>query len=151
MSSENTRTGRLGAIGVGGVAVARTTQWSVNQALANTSEWGDSDSCGYTNRAAGRRDCTFSCEGKFDTVSAGNAFDLFEPEDVVEAVLYTLKTSVSGDYWYFPRALNTSFSLVVNIDTEEVIGWTAEFGADGVFYTPSNASGSAPSALSDAC
>jgi hypothetical protein len=131
MSSENTLTGRNGKFQVEDDLVARVTQWSVNPKLANKSEWGDSDSGGYTNRAAGRKDATFSAEGKYDT--SDEVFDLFQPEDVAIAVLWMNNSTL---YWDFPRALCDDFSMAINIDTEEVIGWTSGWGADGIFYRP---------------
>lgn len=133
MTSETALTGLLGVLAVGNTRVARATQWSVNPKLATSSEWGDSDSGGYTNRAAGRKDATFTTEGKYDT--GDEVWNLFEPGDIVEANLWMDNTL----YWHFPRALNSDFSLVVNIDTEEVIGWTAQWGADGIFYRPGQA------------
>ena len=99
--------------------------------MAGKAEWGDSDSGGYTNRAAGRKDATFSAEGKYDTTD--EVFDLFQPGDVAIAVLWM---DASALYWDFPRALNDDFNLSVNIDTEEVEGWTSGWGADGIFYYP---------------
>jgi len=131
MTSLNTLTGRLGDFQVGTSQVAKTTQWDVNPTLANTSEWGDSDSEGYTSRAAGRMDATFTAEGKYSTDD--EQFDLFHPEDVAVAVLWMNRTDL---YWDFPRALCSDFNLTVNIDTEEVIGWTGGWGADGIFYRP---------------
>jgi len=58
---------------------------------------------------------------------------LFEPGDIAAAVLYV---SGSGLTWTFARALCTDFSLAVDIDTEEVIGWTSEWGADGEYTSP---------------
>ena len=140
MSSENTLTGRNGKFyatmvdGAGAAAgfITRTTQWAVNPKLASSSTWGDSDSCGYTNRAPGRRDATFSAEGKYDTTD--EIFDLFQPGDIATAALFLANTT--GLHWYFPRAMNEDFNLTVNIDTEEVIGWTSSWGADGRFYYP---------------
>lgn len=131
MSSLNTLTGRNGKFQVASSLVARTTQWSVNPTLATSSEWGDSDSSGYTNRAPGRKDATFDAEGKYDTTD--EVFDLFMPEDIAIAVLWMNNSDL---YWDFPRAMCTDFSLTVNIDTEEVLGWSASFGADGQFYYP---------------
>jgi len=133
MSSLNTYTGRAGRFVVGTTLVARTTQWAVNPKLATNNEWGDSDSAGYTNRSAGRKDATFTAEGKFDTSS--EIWDLFQPEDVAIAVLF-LNATGTLLYWDFPRALCSEFNLTVNIDTEEIIGWTSSFGADGIFYYP---------------
>lgn len=134
MSSLNTLTGRLGKFVVASTLVARATQWTV-QPKAGASEWGDSDSGGYTNRAAGRKDCTFNAEGKFDT--AHEVYDIFAPGDLVMATLW-MNASL---YWHFPRALNADFQLAVNIDTEEVIGWTSGWGADGIFYRPGQSGG----------
>ena len=131
MSSENTLTGRNGKFSVDGHLVARATQWQVSEKLAATAEWGDSDSAGYTNRAAGRKDATFTAEGKYDT--SDEVFDLFQPSDVVQAALSITGSSLA---WGFPRALNMDFSLAVNIDTEEVVGWNSSWGADGVFTHP---------------
>lgn len=131
MSSETALTGRNGKFQVESTQIARTTMWSVNPTLASSSEWGDSDGEGYTNRAAGRKDATFEAEGKYDTGT--EVFDLFAPGDISIAVLWMDATSL---YWDFPRALCSDFSLSVDIDSEEVVGWSASFGADGVFYRP---------------
>lgn len=134
MTSTTALTARNGKFVVGTTTVARVTQWEVNPTLATSSEWGDSDGSGFTNRAAGRKDATFTTEGKYDTSS--EVFDLFQPEDISIAVLWLDATSL---YWDFPRALNDDFNLTVDIDTEEVLGWTSGWGADGVFYYPGEA------------
>jgi len=134
MTAANTLAGTNGKLVVDNQLVARVTQWQVSPRLAQTSEWGDSDSAGYTNRLAGRKDATFTCEGKFD--SSDEQYDLFQPGDQVSAVLWMDDSSL---YWDFPRAVCTEFNLTVNIDTGEVIGWTATFGADGPFYYPGQA------------
>jgi hypothetical protein len=138
MSSITALTGRLGKFVVGTTLVARGTQWAVNPTLASSSEWGDSDSAGFTNRAAGRKDATFTSEGKYDT--ANEVYDLFQPEDILIAVLWLNNTTL---YWDFPRAMNTDFNLTVNMDTSEVIGWTSNWGADGIFYFPGEAGATA--------
>lgn len=131
MTSETSLTGRLGRFVVDNALIARVTQWGVNSKLATKSEWGDSDGAGYTNRAAGRRDGTFTSEGKYDLDD--EVYDIFQPEDIVASVLWMNTTTL---YWDFPRALCDDFNLTVNIDTEEVIGWTSGWGADGIFYYP---------------
>ena len=134
MSSLNTLTGRTGKFVAGSVLIARTTTWAVNTKMATGSEWGDSDSAGYTNRAAGRRDATFTAEGKYDTSS--EVFDLFVEGDILIATLWLDNVGV---YYDFPRALNQDFNLVVDIDTEEVIAWTSAWGADGIYHRPGQA------------
>jgi hypothetical protein len=130
MTSETSMTGRLGNFSVESSRVARSTQWVVSPKMATSSEWGDSDSGGYTNRAAGRKDATFTSEGKYDT--GAEQFDLFQPGDILKAILW-MNTTL---YWAFPRALNSDFQMTVNMDTQEVIGWTASWGADGIYYRP---------------
>lgn len=134
MSSETALTGRTGKHVVEDTLVARSTKFDINASLASKSEWGDSDSGGYTNRAAGRRDATFDSEGKYDTTD--EVFDLFEEGDIAETVLWMNDTAL---YWAFPRSLCLDFKMSVNIDTEEVIGWTSSWGADGIFYRPGQA------------
>lgn len=131
MSSVNTLTGRKGKFQVGTVLVARTKKWGVNPKMASSSEWGDSDSNGFTNRAPGRRDATFNADGVYQTDD--EVFDIFEPGDIVKAVLWMNNTTL---YWAFPRALCSEFSMEVNIETEEVIGWSSGWGADGRFWHP---------------
>jgi len=138
MTSLNTLTGRNGKFVVGTTLVARTTQWAVNPTLATSNEWGDSDSAGFTNRSAGRKDGTFTAEGKFDTET--EVFELFQEGDIVIAVLWLDATSL---YYDFPRALCTDFSLIVNVDSEEVESWSSSWGADGRFYRPGEAGATA--------
>ena len=138
MSSLTTLTGRNGEIVIGSTRVPRMTQWEVNPKLATKSEWGDSDSAGFTNRASGRKDATFTVEGKYDTET--EIFDFMYPELIVAAILWM--GDVAGLAWHFPRALCEDFSLLVNVDTEEVVGWSGDLGADGVFYRPGEAGAS---------
>ena len=130
MSSSTALTGRNGRFSVDGTEVARITQWALNPTLATSTEWGDSDSSGYTSRAPGRKDCTFTAEGKYDSGN-NNGYDLFQPGDMVRAVL--LLTADATPAYTFASALCTDFNLTVNIDTEEVIGWTSSWGSDGSY------------------
>lgn len=134
MTSETALTGRTGKFAIGSSLVARTKTWTTNPTMASGSEWGDSNSAGFTNRAAGRRDSTFTSEGVYDT--SDQVFDLFQPGDITIATLWMDNLTLYFDY---PRALATDFSLVVDIDTEEVVAWTASHGADGVFHRPGEA------------
>lgn len=137
--AETTVTGRLGKVQVESTLIARITKWDINPKLASKSEWGDSDSEGYTNRAPGRRDATFNAEGKYDT--GAEVFDLFMPGDCATVVLWMIKDDVRGLalYWYFQCALCDDFSMMIDVDTEEVIGWTSAWGANGKFYYPGEA------------
>lgn len=131
--SKYTLTGRIGKAAVGTKLVARCKKWDVNPKLAGGAEWGDSDSQGYTCRAPGRRDATFNMEGVYDTLT--EVFDIFQPEDIATVTLW-LDPITNMVYYDFPRALCNDFSLSVDIDTEEIIGWQSSWGADGKFYYP---------------
>ncbi len=134
MTTVNTITGRLGKHLIASATIARITQFSVNPTLASTNEWGDSDSGGFTNRSPGRKDSTFDTEGKFDT--ATEVYDIFQPGDGSIVSSLWLNASL---YWAFPLSLNMDFNLTVNVDSEEVLGWTAGWGADGEYFFPGEA------------
>ena len=134
-------TGRMGrhTVGDASILVARSKQFSISSTLASKSEWGDSDSGGYTARMPGRRDGTFTSEGVYDTED--EQFDLFAPGDKVRSTLWILPPDAAdptstGVFWDFPCSMCEDFGMTVNIDTEEVIGWTSSWGSDGVFYRP---------------
>lgn len=114
--------------------IARITQWDVNPVLDTQTDWGDSDGAGYTLRAPGRKGATATTEGKFDTFF--EVYDVFKPDETRAKLCLYMNANL---FWDFPCALCTSFSLTVNVDTQEVIGWTAEWGNDGIFYYPGDA------------
>jgi hypothetical protein len=142
MSSITTLSGRNGKVFIGPVnttgiiTVARITNWTVNPRLAEAASWADSDTAGYQAKAPGAFDAAFSTEGKYDTVVP--VWNLFQPGDklIVELWLHPLVPLLR---WQFPSAMCLDFLLVVDVDTEEVIGWSAEWGSDGVFYKPGQA------------
>jgi hypothetical protein len=123
-------TARYGKFTVDGTDVARSKNHVVNPKLASKSEWGDSDSAGYTVRQPGRKDCTFTVDGTFDSTT--EQYDAFQPGDKVQATLWMTQAL----YWDFPCAMNDDFSLTINRDTEEVMGWSGAFGTDGIYYYP---------------
>lgn len=131
MTSATSITARAGKLVIDDTLIARLTKWDVTSTLATKNEWGDSDGGGYTNRSAGRKDGTSECEGKYDTAS--EIWDIVAPEDIVEEVLWINATTL---YWAFPRALCSDFKLSINVSDEEVVGYSASFGADGIFYYP---------------
>ena len=85
MTSLNTLTGRNGKFVVDDTLVARITQWVVNAALASKTEWGDSSTAGFTARASGRKDATFTAEGKYDTTD--EVFDIFQSGDIMSSIV----------------------------------------------------------------
>jgi len=125
-------TGSDGNVMVGTHRVARIMEWSIT-ANIQVSEWGDSDAGGFTNRKRGRRDATGTIGGKFDTDFPVN--QVFEEGDSAVLVLFETATR----YWYFSCGLITEYSTQVNVDSGEVVGWSANFGSDGIFYRPGDA------------
>lgn len=128
--SANTITGVDGEHVVGSTRVARLMQWAVNPTLATSEEWGDSDTAGYSAFAPGRKTATFTTEGKFDTSS--EVYNIFDIGDNSISVLWMNNTL----YWDFPCSVCNDFNLTVNVDTQEVVGWTSAWNADGIFYKP---------------
>lgn len=123
--------------------IARVTTWSVNTATTEAA-WADSDSAGYTNRVAGRRDATGTIGGNIDKSHPAYQnlmfnIDTDDPNDndVVSLILWEDGNITTPEvYWLFPRALVSGFSLTFDIDNRGPVGWTANFGADGKFYWP---------------
>lgn len=130
-SSEGTLTGLDGEFVVDDHRVSRSKKWTVNASLATKAEWGDSDTEGYTARAPGRKDGTFDAEGVYEETD--EVWELFEPGDNAKVTLWLDNVSL---YYHFPRALCLDFQIVVDMDSQEVIGWTSSWGADGKYYRP---------------
>jgi hypothetical protein len=129
MSGVSAVSGVLGKAVIDSDLIARLTSWSVNR-QSGESAWGDSDSGGFTNRKRGRRDATGSIAGKLD--EDDYQYNVFDDGDIVTLVLWENATR----YWVFPSALIQNFQLEFNPDTQDVVGWTADFGADGIYYKP---------------
>jgi len=125
--------GDVGEVVVDSTAIARLTQWQFNP-QANLSEWGDSDSEGYTNVRPARKSGTGSMEGKMDDTS--EFYDLFSEGDEPELTLWATTTL----FWNLPCAVISGYQLTVDTDSKEVVGWSADFSASGPFYYPGHAS-----------
>jgi len=161
MSSNTAITGRGGAVWINTkieqnwtattwMEVARITNWSLEQKPGSITSWADSDTAGFLTNAPGARSASFTTEGKFtwDTVmQGGKQWDLFRGGDYARVKLYVRETDLTpaepdpNTYPYecfydFNPALCTNFSLTVNVDTEEVVGWTASWVNCGPFTVP---------------
>ena len=133
VNSATVRTGTLGKVVVGSTLISRVKNWSIN-VVVGESAFGDSDSDGFTIRAAARKDLTGSMVGVFDT--GNQIYDLLMPGDIVQLVLWETLTA----YWTLTRALIQGFDLTYDIDSKEAVEWTASFGVDGQYYYPGEAS-----------
>lgn len=128
-NSSTARTGHLGKAVIGGSLIYRLKNWTFNPTCSE-SAWGDSDSQGFTNRAAARKDGTGSVTGAFDTDR--KIYTLFMPGDIASLALW----ETASEYWALPRVMITSFSITYDNDTKEAVEWSADFGCDGVYYRP---------------
>jgi len=122
--------------------VARVKQWRAVLSVLEAA-WGDSDSGGKTSRVGGREDMTGTISGVPDRDNPQhNNFlldDADDPNNKNIAALILWEDSDEGipeDYWYLPRALISQIEWGVDNDTKLPMDWTANFGADGLFYRP---------------
>jgi len=128
-ASETVARGNLGKVKVDTSVIARVTQFELTEQVEETS-WGDSDSGGTTNRAAGRSEVIGTIQGKFDNDSP--VIVLFAAGDTVALVLFENLTR----YWNLPCALIRSYNVVIDTDTKKPVEWKAEFASDGPYYRP---------------
>jgi hypothetical protein len=130
---------------INGIYIPRLKQWNIAQS-SSESAWGDSDSVGFTNRKKARRDCTGSLTGvQQNGTGIGNDIMAIvvnsqpvNPQDLAGRIvsIQLWETGVASDNWWFPSALIQNFNITYDMDTKEVVEWTIDFGADGVFYRP---------------
>lgn len=130
--SSSALAGTDGNVVVNSTRIARITQFSVNHSV-QTTVWGDSDSAGYQNTKGTRKGATGAFEGKFSTDHV--VYELFSPGEGVALNLFENATRA----WVFPCVVITEFSMTVNVDSQEVVGWSASFSSDGIFYRPGDA------------
>jgi len=131
-------TGTGGRAVIKDILVPRVKTWSIN-ALCSVTEWGDSDSEGYTNRKEARKDATgavvlaLDSSKRIQTLFKTSAFG-FLGENA------KLTFWVDGtDYYHFPCAMIMTLTMTVNVDTKEVVEANIDWGADGRWYHPGQA------------
>lgn len=138
MSNDNTITGVGGRLMKGDTGsleiVARIQTWSIDPSVGDNA-WGDSDGAGFTLRRAGRKDMTGSVTGKYDTSSK-----IFHPTNFREGTELDLALfAAAGTYWYVPVVITSGPAFEIDVDTEDVVGWSFDFGSTGRFYLPGEA------------
>jgi len=108
--------------GTGGTvnSVTQITSWSFNP-TSNNSAWGSSSTNGYKDRVVGVKDGSGSIEGKWD----GTA-----PYTVGAEVSLSLVANTGS---FTVPAVIDSFSVEVDVDDGEVVGWSAEFSINGAW------------------
>jgi len=132
MSGQSAINGKYGKAVIDGTLVTRLTNWRINP-IATTSVWADSESAGYANSLTARKHATGTIGGKFDTNK--KPYTIFDVGDNVILALFNELSSTL--YWLFLSANITSFEMETDIDGLTVVGWTANWEADGIFYSPS--------------
>ena len=139
------RCGENGQAHINGVYVPRVKQWSIT-CSSSESTWGDSDSVGFTNRKAARRDCTGSLTGVQEDndgatknimrILAGSDAALSNPTRISNLTLWEENGVTPKRRWWFPSAMVQNFNITYDMDTKEVVEWTLDFASDGVFFRP---------------
>lgn len=116
-----------------GDSILRVTRWLVQETTDTSIEWADSDSAGYTIHAPGRLGARFDADGKYS--GERPIFPYTRVGALVTAQLWIDRT-VPYLCWDFELARCTSFKCSVDVDTEEIVGWSGSWIATGVFYKP---------------
>jgi hypothetical protein len=120
--------GKGGKAQIGSTDISEITKWSFNP-TSNNSAWASSDTSGYKKRVAGVKDGSGSIEGVFD--EEDEIYLTFEPGDSI-----TLKLYIDASKYYSVPSLIDSFSIEVDLNDGEVVGWSADFSINGAWTKP---------------
>jgi len=124
--------------------IARITSWTINQKPISVTKWADSDTGGFVWNAPGPREATITTVGKFQ-IGILSQWNMFRGGDYAALRLFVdnrdpFEDGISveealrrADRYEINPALCTEYNLTMNIDTEEVVGWTAEWVSCGEF------------------
>ena len=99
-------------------AGSHVTSWSAS-VTSNNSSWASSATNGFKDRVVGVKEATCSIEGKWDSSAS------FVPGTEYSLTLTASTGTISGDF------LCDSFSVEVDINDGEVVGYSAEFSSNG--------------------
>ncbi len=125
--SFTTVTGTLGSVKISTNSVGDITNWDFTKKAYNT-KWASSESGGFKKSAIGVKEGSGKIEGKLDTAASC-------PIDV--GVAATLILGIDGTHHYTVPAVITEFALKVDMNTGEVVGFTASFENNGSWTEPS--------------
>ncbi len=120
--------GKDGKVMIGATTLADITFWTLATA-SNNPAYASSATSGHKKRVAGVKDASGSIQGKLDV--ADPVTDDFDEGDAVTLLLY-----IDATRFYSVPAIIDSINFEVDIDTGEVIGWTADYSADGAWTKP---------------
>jgi hypothetical protein len=120
--------GKDGDVKIGATQIAEITKWSFNP-KANIPKYASNKTGGYKKAVVGVRDGAGSIEGKWDPAIPATSV-------VAPGTLVTLKLYINAtQFWSVPSAIE-GFKHDVDLDTGEVVGWSADFQTDGAWTDP---------------
>ncbi len=120
--------GKDGKVMIGVAAVADITYWSFSTAAQNPA-YASSATAGHRKRLGGVKDGGGVIRGKLDIADA--VTDDFNEGDAVTLLLYLNATK-----FYSVPAVIDRLQFEVDIDSGDVVGWEAEFSANGAWTKP---------------
>jgi len=123
-----TASGKDGKVVVGATTLAEITHWTF-RTESNNVAYGSSATAGFRRRVAGIKDGRGTVRGKLDPADPLDS--IFDEGDTVTLLLY-----VDATHFYSVPALVDSVEFEVDIDRGDIVGWIAEFSADGAWTKP---------------
>lgn len=123
-------TGRDGRVLRDGAAVADIAGWSLLTAARGKS-YASSATGGYRRRVAGVREASGKVAGKLGGESPASLGGVLTEGDAV-----VLRLHVSPAHWYEVPAVIDTLRVVVDVERDEIVGWEAEYTADGEWTEP---------------
>ncbi|MDZ4781242.1 MAG: hypothetical protein SGJ19_13390 [Planctomycetia bacterium] len=120
--------GKDGKVMIGVTAVANITFWNFST-LAQNPAYASSATAGHRKRLGGVKDGGGVIRGKLDLTDAVT-------NDVNEGDSVTLLLYLNATKFYSVPAVIDRLQFEVDIDSGDVVGWEAEFGANGAWTKP---------------
>lgn len=124
-------TGRDGRVLRDDAEVADISAWSLLTASRGKS-YASSATGGYRRRLPGVKEATGKIAGKLGAAPGVAAIN----PPLVEGETVVLKLHVSPAHFYEVPAVVDSVRVVVDVERDEIVGWEAEFTADGPWIEP---------------
>lgn len=124
--------GKNGDVSISSTSISEVTQWTFTE-TSNNPAFASNKTAGFKQRVAGVKDGSGTIEGKWDPGDPATA--------VIEVgTLVTLTLEIDATQFYTVPSIIDSFSMTVNLDDGDVVGWTAEFSINGAWTLPIDAS-----------
>ena len=128
--------GQYGNAKIGVSQVAETTKWTLT-ANCNAFRYGSNVDNGSRTTVAGKKEADLALEGKYDPSNP-----LPSQFDVGASVTFNLYLTAIG--FFSVPAVIKSIKYNVDMDTGEIVSWTADAWANGVWQNPASGEMAAP-------